>query len=176
MCFQWAEEWQQCTGRCDYWHITQSRADGKERAVLLQLLWLSWMEHFYFFLQSQGENFDNRQELKKYIYMTLKNDCCVILLYFQPNRLHWLRALCEIYGSLFSWLKWTVASCIPADGWLLSIWGISKNDNNPSLKKQKTNGEVRHCRASWPSVCGQVEECGWRVWGLDVLAVRCKQA
>lgn len=108
--------------------------------------------------------------------MTLKNDCCVILLYFQPNRLHCLRALCEIYGSLFSWLKWTVAPCISADGWLLSIWGISKNDNNPSLKKQKTNGEERHCHASWPSVCGQAEECGWRVWGLDVLAVRCKQA
>lgn len=91
----------------------------------------------FFFLQSQGENFDNRQELKKNKNMTLKNDCCVLLLYFQPNRLHWLRALCEIYGSLFSWLKWTVASCISADGWLLFIWGISKNDNNPSLKKTK---------------------------------------
>lgn len=137
MCFQWAEEWQLCTGRCDYWHITQSRADGKERAVLLQLLWLSWMEHFYFFFYRVRERILTTDRNSKKKKITLKNDCCVLLLYFQPNRLHRLRALCEIYGSLFSWLKWTVASCISADGWLLFIWGISKNDNNPSLKKKQ---------------------------------------
>lgn len=71
---------------------------------------------FIFFYRVRERILTTDRNLKKYIYVTLKNDCCVILLYFQPNRLHWLRALCEIYGSLFSWLKWTVAPCIPADG------------------------------------------------------------
>lgn len=35
MCFQWAEEWQLCTGRCDYWHITQSEAAAAAAAASL---------------------------------------------------------------------------------------------------------------------------------------------
>lgn len=53
-----------------------------------------WSIFFVFFLQSQGENFDNRQELKGKIYDIKK--MTVVCVYFQPNRLQWLRALCEI--------------------------------------------------------------------------------
>lgn len=116
MCFQWAEEWQLCTGRCDYWHITQSRADRKDRVVLLQLLWLSWMEHFF----CSGREFWQRTASKKCECSTE-----AVHIYFSslPSSILWFstgaKLFLKVYGSEFS--EWTVDS-IPLDlAWYLDF-------------------------------------------------------